>query len=76
MSKDTTVSADSTKISPDDIKAKLVDIQAEATSTVESARNQIVAAGIGVGLALLIIAFLLGRRGGMAKSTIIEVRRA
>jgi len=63
------------QISRDDIKAKLSDIQCEATQQVESAKNQIIATGALVALALLILAFLLGRRGGKRSSAIIEVRR-
>ena len=64
------------KITPADIKSKLSDIQSEATSTVEGAKSQLLAIAGGVGIVLLIIAFLLGRKGGMRKSTIIEVKRA
>ena len=48
----------------------------EATDTVEGAKNQLVAVGIGVALVLLLLSFFLGRRGGVRKSTIIEVKRA
>ena len=76
MSTDDTATADTTeKIRPEDIKAKLVDIQNEATSTVEDTKTQLIAVGAGVGLVVLVIVFLLGRRAGMAKTTIIEVRR-
>lgn len=64
------------KITPDDIKSKLADIQSDATTTVEGAKNQIIAVGVGVAILLVLIAFLLGRRGGAHKSTIIEVKRA
>ena len=64
------------KITPNDIKQKLADIQGDATSTVEGAKNQLIAVGAGLALLLLIVAFLLGRRGGAHKSTIIEVKRA
>ncbi len=63
------------QISRDDIKAKLSDIQGEATQQVESARNQLVATGALIALLLLVLAFLLGRRGGKRSSAIIEVRR-
>ncbi len=62
-------------ISRDDIKGKLGEIQGEAQEQVEGARNQILAAGLLVGLLLLIVAFLLGRRGGKRTSAVIEVRR-
>ena len=69
------MTAPTSQISRDDIKAKLSDIQGEATQQVESARNQLVATGALVALFLLILAFLLGRRGGKRSSAIIEVRR-
>lgn len=63
------------KITPQDIRRKLTDIQDDATETVEGARNQLIAVGAGVVLLLAIIAFLLGRRGGTHRNTIIEVKR-
>lgn len=64
------------QISRDDIKSKLGEIQGEALDQVEGARNQLIAVGAAVALVLLIVAFLLGRRGGRRASTVIEVRRA
>lgn len=64
------------QITPDDIKAKLGSIQGEAREQVDGAKNQLVAVGAGVALLLLIVAFLLGRRGGKRSSAIIEVRRS
>lgn len=63
------------RITPDDIRSKLTEIQGEATQQVEGARNQLLAVGAGAALVLLILAFLLGRRAGRRSSTIIEVRR-
>ena len=64
------------RISRDDIKSKLGEIQGDAIEQVEGAKNQLVAIGAGVGLLLLIAAFLLGRRGGRRASAVIEVRRS
>ncbi len=64
-----------TTITRDDIKSKLGDIQGEAQEQVEGVRNQLLAAGLVIGLLLLLAAFLLGRRGGKRSSAIIEVRR-
>lgn len=63
------------QITPDDIKSKLGDLQGEALEQVDGAKNQLIAVGAGVGLLLLIIAFMLGRRGGKRASAVIEVRR-
>ncbi len=62
-------------ITPNDIKRKLGDIQGEAQEQVESAKNQIIAVGLVVAVLALLIAFLLGRRGGKRASAVIEVRR-
>ena len=64
------------RVTPEDIRSKLTEIQGEATEQVESAKNQLLAAGVLLGLLLLIAAFLLGRRGGKRSSAVIEVRRA
>ena len=67
---------DGDRISRDDIKAKLGEIQGDALEQVEGTKNQLLAIGAGVGLLLLIAAFLLGRRGGKRASAVIEVRRS
>jgi hypothetical protein len=68
-------STNPTTITRDDIKSKLGDIQGEAQDQVQGAKNQLLAAGVLIGLLVLIAAFLLGRRGGKRSSAIIEVRR-
>lgn len=63
-------------IRPEDIRAKLAQIQDETTSTVESAKTQIITVAVAVGVVVIAAAFLLGRRGGRRRSTIIELKRA
>lgn len=62
-------------ITPDQIKSKLHDIQGGATAQVEEAKNQLITAATIVGLVLLIVMFLLGKRSGKRSSAVIEVRR-
>ena len=69
------MSTNEERVTPEDIRSKLTEIQGEATEQVESAKNQLVAAGALVALLLLILAFLLGRRAGKRSSAVIEVRR-
>lgn len=64
------------KITPNDIKTKLADIQTDATATVEGTKNQLLAVGAGLAILLVIVAFFFGRKAGVHKSTIIEVKRA
>lgn len=62
-------------ITPDQIRSKLHDIQGGATAQVEEAKNQLLTIAAIVGLVLLIIMFLLGKRSGRRSSAVIEVRR-
>lgn len=64
------------RVTPEDIRSKLTEIQGEATEQVEAAKNQLIAVGVLVGILMLMIAFLLGRRGGKRASAVIEVRRS
>jgi len=64
------------RVTPEDIRSKLTEIQGEATEHVEAAKNQVIAVGALVAILLLIVAFLLGRRGGKRSSAVIEVRRS
>ncbi len=63
------------KITRDDIKAKLTEIQDDASGTVDDAKTQIIAVAALVAAVLLILAYLLGRRGGRKRTTIIELKR-
>jgi hypothetical protein len=63
------------KIELGDIQAKLREIQGDVDQTVE--RNKPVAVYIAVGgtVALVILAFLMGRSRGKRKATWVEIRR-
>ncbi len=62
-------------ISRDDIEAKLRELQGEAEVIGEEARSYALTAAIVVGVAIVGIAFVLGRRRGRRNRTIVEVRR-
>lgn len=66
----------SEKIERDDIKNKLVDIGDGVTNQAEEAKTQIVAVAAGVALLLLILFFFLGRKNGLKRSAVIEIRRS
>jgi len=72
----TTVSnGNGTRITRDDLKSKLGEIQDEANRTVETAKSQIVAIGVVVGAVVVLAVFALGRRAGRRKNTVIEIKR-
>lgn len=64
------------RITRDDIKSKLGDLQGEAQHQVEGAKNQLLMVGAGVAIVVLVVTFMLGRRAGKRASAVIEVRRS
>ncbi len=63
------------KITRADLEAKLTEIDAELSETGEAIMPTAMAIGIGALVVILIFAFLVGRRKGQQRSTIVEVRR-
>jgi len=64
-----------THISRNDLESKLRAFQGDIRGRVKDQKSNLMAAGAIVGTVLLIIFFLLGRRSGKKKSTIVEIRR-
>jgi hypothetical protein len=58
-----------------DIEAKLAEIRGVAEDTTEVAEGAAKTGLVVAGVAVVVIAFLVGRRRGHKKSTIVEVRR-
>ena len=57
------------------IESKLREIRGEVDTTARSARPYAVVAGVAVAVAVVTMAYLLGRRKGKKKTTLVEVRR-
>jgi hypothetical protein len=68
-------SAPRDRITRDDLEQKLRELEGGARDQVASARSTIVAAGVVATLIVLLLAFLLGKRKGKQRSTIVEIRR-
>jgi hypothetical protein len=62
-------------VTREDIEAKLAQIRGVADDTTEVAEDAAKTGLVVAGVAVVVVAFLLGRRRGHKKSTIIEVRR-
>jgi hypothetical protein len=58
-----------------DLEAKLAEIRGVTDDTTEVAEEAAKTGLVVAGVAVVVIAFLLGRRRGRKKSTIVEVRR-
>lgn len=57
------------------IEAKLRELKGEVDTTVESARPFVMIAGVVAAVAVVSVAYLLGKRKGKKKTTLVEVRR-
>ena len=63
------------KITRNDLEAKLREIKGDVDQRAKDAKDTLVPIAIGVGLLVMLIAYLLGRRVGKKKSTVVEIRR-
>jgi hypothetical protein len=64
-----------TKITRDDLEHSFRSLQEGAKAKVDDKKSTLAtAAGIG-GLLIVLLVFLLGRRSGLKKSTMIEIKR-
>jgi hypothetical protein len=57
------------------IESKFREVQADLTATVEGARQRVVVVGAAAGGLVLVAAYVLGRRAGRRRSTVVEIRR-
>lgn len=62
-------------ISRDDLESKMRELVDGARDEVASTKNTVATVGMVVGVILLLVVFLLGRRAGRKRSTIVEIRR-
>ena len=58
-----------------DIEAKLQEIRGEVDTTTDEAKSYAITAGIVAVVVLIGGAYLLGRRRGRKRSTVVEIRR-
>ena len=63
------------KLTRADIESKFREVQTELNAGAENVKSKVLVAGGVLFLALLLLAFLTGRRAGKKKSTIVEIRR-
>ncbi|CAB4542031.1 unannotated protein [freshwater metagenome] len=63
------------RISREDIEAKLRALQGDVQGKVEDRKSSVMVVAGGIGVILVIVFFLLGRRSGKRRSTVVEIRR-
>jgi hypothetical protein len=62
-------------VTRDDIEAKLRQIKGEVDTTADSAKSYLVIAGVAGMVVVIGLAYLMGRRKGKKKTTVVEIRR-
>lgn len=70
-----TTTTDEREVTRRDIESKLREIQGEASATGDTAKSALLIGGAVAVVAVVGVAFLLGKRRGKKKRTIVEVRR-
>lgn len=70
-----TTDSSSSRVSRQDIENKLRALQGDVQGKVDDRRSTLIAVAGGVGVALVVVFFLLGRRSGKRRSTVVEIRR-
>jgi len=58
-----------------DLEQGLRGLQDDLQGRVEERKSGIVAAAVGVGVVLVVVFYVLGRRSGKRRSTLVEIRR-
>jgi len=63
------------RITRDDLEAKFRELEGEANETAQQARSYAMVAAAVVVVGVAAVAFVLGRRKGRKKTTVVEIRR-
>jgi 1-aminocyclopropane-1-carboxylate deaminase/D-cysteine desulfhydrase-like pyridoxal-dependent ACC family enzyme len=58
-----------------DIEAKIRELQGDVEETARSATSTLVTVGAVVAVGVIAVAFILGKRRGRRRTTVVEVRR-
>lgn len=63
------------KITRDDLEAKFRQTQDSLTGKLEDKKQTLISVGVGIGIVLLLLFFVLGKRSGKKKTTFVDIRR-
>lgn len=63
------------RLTRDDIEKKLRGLQGEVADKVEDRKGALATVAIAAGVVVVVVVFVLGRRSGRRRSTMVEIRR-
>ena len=64
-----------TPITRDDLESSFRSLKDDIDRSADQAKSKLIPAGISFAFLLLVVAYLLGKRVGKTKSTVVEIRR-
>ncbi|MFM2183020.1 MAG: hypothetical protein RJB61_1314 [Actinomycetota bacterium] len=64
------------RITRADLEARFSEVQSDLQGRLDDRRQSIVAVVSAVGIVVLVVAYLFGRRSGRRKTTFVEIRRS
>lgn len=64
-----------TRITREDVEEKLRSLAGDARDEAEAVKPKLVTTGVAVGLVVVLLAYLVGRRSGRKRSAVVEIRR-
>jgi hypothetical protein len=67
--------ATTTRISRNDLEAKLREMSGDVQVAVEARRPRLLGGAVAGVVLVVLLAYLLGRRGGRARSAVVEIRK-
>lgn len=63
------------KVTRSDIEDKFRELQTEMTVAADSAKGKVTVAAVAGAVLVLVVVYLLGRKAGKRRSTVVEIRR-
>lgn len=63
------------RITRDDLEAKFRETQNNLTGKLEDKKQTLISVGVVVGIILLLLFFVIGKRAGKKKTTFVDIRR-
>jgi hypothetical protein len=63
------------RITPNDIESKFREIQEQVDHVAEEGKQRVLPVALAAGAVLLVVVYLVGRRSGKRRSTVVQIRR-
>ncbi len=67
--------SDAAGITPADIEAKFRDIQGQIDVVADDSKKRVAVGGAALSVILMLLVYVMGRRAGKRRSTVLEIRR-